>query len=66
MFRLSKMIEFIFGVLFGVWIAQQFPLPSVQKYIQQWWQPVIAEEEEEETIPIFTGNIPIQVQVPSV
>lgn len=61
MFRLSKMIEFIFGVLFGVWIAQQFPLPSVQKYIQQWWQPVITEEEEEETIPIFTGDIPIQV-----
>jgi hypothetical protein len=57
------MIEFIFGVLFGVWTAQQFPLPSVQKYIQQWWQPSITEEENsdnDETIPIFTGEIPTQ------
>jgi hypothetical protein len=54
------MIEFIFGFLFGVWAAQQFPLPSVQQYIKQWWQPQIPPDEtdEGETIPIFTGEIP--------
>lgn len=56
------MIEFIFGFLFGAWAAQQFPLPSVHNYIQQIWQPRVEPQEEssdnEETIPIFTGEIP--------
>ena len=60
------MIEFIFGMVIGVWAAQQLPLPSVQIAIKNWWNPPQEEtvdtneitEEDHESTPVFTGNMP--------
>jgi hypothetical protein len=59
------MLEFIFGWILGVWMGQQFPLPSVQTHVQRWWnqpaQPVqdtSNKPEEESTVPVFTGEMP--------
>jgi len=57
------MLEFIFGWGIGVWMGQQLPLPSVQTMIQNWRgtvieQPAVTAPEEEETVPLFSGNMP--------
>ena len=69
------MIEFLVGLILGVWMGQQLPLPSVQMYIQNWWNnPAInnatrmAESDESEedksvevSVPVFTGEMPPSV-----
>ena len=72
----SNMIEFLFGLILGVWMGQQLPLPSVQMYIQNWWnnpainnaaqnagQTNVDEEEKpvEVSVPVFTGEMPSSV-----
>ncbi len=62
------MLEFIFGWIIGVWMAQQMSLPSVHQQIQTWWyKPQLSDEttsettseiKEEETVPLFTGQMP--------
>ena len=60
------MLEFIFGWIIGVWMAQQMSLPSVHQQIQTWWyKPQLPDEttseiKEEETVPLFTGKMPAQ------
>lgn len=66
------MIEFLFGLILGVWMGQQLPLPSVHMYIQNWWnnpainntgQTNVDEEEKpvEDSVPVFTGEMPPSV-----
>ena len=69
------MIEFLVGLILGVWMGQQLPLPSVQMYIQNWWNnPAInnatqidesdkSEEDKsvEVSVPVFTGEMPPSV-----
>jgi hypothetical protein len=64
------MLEFIFGMITGVWMGQQFPLPSVQEYVRRFLAsktaPAIVasetveetKEENEESVPLFTGQMP--------
>ena len=67
------MLEFIFGMITGVWMGQQFPLPSVQEYVRRFLAsktaPAIVasetveetkeeNEENEESVPLFTGQMP--------
>lgn len=58
------MLEFLFGGIIGIWAAQQFNLPSVQRAIINWWSPPptipqnLEESEKEQTdVPVFTGEI---------
>ena len=63
------MIEFLCGLIIGVWMGQQLPLPSVQQAIQTWWnnnQQIASEANtdevnEEDEAPLFTGEIPTHV-----
>jgi len=65
---LEHMLEFLFGWVIGVWMGQQFPLPSVQTFIRNWWQtkvetnasPLVEEatSEDHESVPLFTGDMP--------
>ena len=58
------MLEFLFGWILGVWMAQQMTLPSVHQQIQTWWnKPQLpkqntSEINEEDTVPLFTGEMP--------
>jgi len=59
------MIEFVVGLVLGVWAAQQFPLPSVHIAIQNWWSAKNSEQQVDEVItedndsaPIFSGSMP--------
>jgi len=63
------MLELIFGWIIGVWMAQQFALPSVQTAVRNWWTPLPTTPENEEVVaqvvaqdsdssPIFTGEMP--------
>lgn len=60
------MLEFLFGWILGVWMGQQLPLPSVQMYVQNWWnkpaantqQTAVENTEEADTVPLFTGEMP--------
>jgi len=64
----GHMFEFLFGWVIGVWMGQQFPLPSVQTLIRNWWQtkvetnasPLVEEatSEDHESVPLFTGDMP--------
>lgn len=67
LFRRVCMLEFLFGMVMGVWMGQQFPLPNVQTQIHNWWfrkppVPTVADDDkdtkEEETAPLFTGEMP--------
>ena len=66
----SKMFEFLFGFILGVWGGQTLPLPSVGTYVQSYFvpnveaPPVSEEVNDEEEQPLFTGEIP--THVPSV
>ena len=51
------MLEFLFGYLIGVWMAQQFKLPDVQSRVIKWWQKEEVKPEVEETVPMFTGTM---------
>jgi hypothetical protein len=52
------MIEFLFGYLIGVWMAQQFKLPDVQTRVIKWWRPTPeVATQPEESVPMFTGTI---------
>lgn len=57
------MFEFIFGGIIGIWAAQQFNLPSVQKAIINWWSPSpttkqnLEENKEDVNVVTFTGEI---------
>jgi hypothetical protein len=57
------MFEFIFGGIIGIWAAQQFNLPSVQKAIINWWSPSpttqqnLEENKEDDNVVPFTGEI---------
>ena len=57
------MLEFLFGWLVGVWMAQQLPLPMVQKMLDNWRNPPVENAETVENIeeeqPIFTGEMPL-------
>jgi len=61
------MLEFLFGVMVGVWMGQTIPLPSVHKYVMTIGARVEpsaptngdgSEQPEEEEVPLFTGNMP--------
>lgn len=57
------MLEFLFGWLVGVWMAQQLPLPKVQKMLDNWRNPpeetANTVESVEEELPLFTGEMPM-------
>ena len=56
------MLEFLFGWLVGVWMAQQLPLPKVQQMLDQWRNPqieTVPTEQLEEDTPLFTGDMPM-------
>ena len=62
------MLEFLFGLITGVWMGQQLPLPSVQEYVKRFWdaktstaiaaQDESKTEEQEDTVPLFSGQMP--------
>jgi len=64
------MLEFIFGILTGIWMGQQFPLPSVQEYVRRVFaskttsavtaseNTEVSNEEIEESVPLFSGQMP--------
>lgn len=55
------MLEFLFGVIIGVWMGQSVSsLPSVNDQVQKWWSGTPITEPSiitEENVPIFTGNM---------
>ncbi len=66
------MFEFLFGFILGVWAGQALPLPSVGVYVQSYFVPKVevapATEEvnDEEQQPLFTGEMPVEVPLPTV
>lgn len=64
------MIEFLFGFILGVWAGQALPLPSVGTYVQSYFvhkveaAPRTEEVKDEEQQPLFTGEMPVEVEVP--
>jgi hypothetical protein len=66
------MLELLFGGIIGIWVAQQFNLPSVQRAIINWWSPpptipqnLEESDKEQNDVPAFTGEIK-NVHLPSV
>ena len=61
------MLELLFGMVFGVWMGQQFPLPNVQLLVHNWWfrpppttvtNGATKQSSDDETKPLFTGEMP--------
>lgn len=61
------MLEFLFGIFFGVWMGQQLPMPNVHRWVITRFSPPQVEDkppsddqdvDEEETVPLFTGDMP--------
>lgn len=66
------MFEFLFGFILGVWAGQALPLPSVGVYVQSYFvhtppaAPSKEEVKDEEQQPLFTGEMPVEVPLPTV
>lgn len=61
------MLELLFGLFIGVWLAQQLPMPDVHHFVMSRIPTLIEDKKEGESkedgenkddIPLFTGDLP--------